>query len=311
MTTIRNSFVLNVYKEIPWTSHDAVSRVRRILGERQVGHAGSLDPFASGVLVVAVGRATKLVPHLMGLSKAYKGTFLFGRRTATGDAAGELLEEGPVPEVDLETLHRLAQGFLGTIQQVPPMVSALKHEGRRLYDLAREGIEVERAPRAVRIDRFSITAVEPPRVDFELECGRGTYVRTLVEDLALRLNALAMIESLTRTRVGPFEVAESCRLISPPCDQAEGLMQRAFPMSEAVAHLPGATVEARWIHRLRQGGVPPITGLRFRSEPRPGDTVRLLGPGGELVALAVMDLIPGPADRPIAESCALRLERVF
>jgi tRNA pseudouridine55 synthase len=311
MTTIRNSFVLNVYKEIPWTSHDAVGRVRRILGERQVGHAGSLDPFACGVLVVAVGRATKLVQHLMELSKGYKGTFLFGRRTNTGDAAGEILEEGPVPEVDLKTVQDIAQGFLGSIQQVPPMVSALKHEGRRLYDLAREGIEVERAPRSVRVDRFTITAVELPRVDFELECGRGTYVRTLVEDLASRLKALAMIESLTRTRVGPFGVADSCRLISPPCDQAEGLIERSCSMAEAIAHLPGAMVDARWIHRLRQGGMPPMTALRFRAQPRPGETVRLLGPGGELLALAAVELVPGPADRPIEESCALTLERVF
>ena len=307
----QNSFVLNVYKEIPWTSHDAVARVRRILGVRQVGHAGSLDPLAAGVLVVAVGRATKLMPHLMDLGKAYRGTFLFGRRTSSGDSGGEVVETGPVPEVDRERMQVLAREFIGESTQVPPMVSALKQDGRRLYDLARAGIQVERAPRRIHVSRFEILSVELPRVDFELECGKGTYVRTLVEDLAARLPALASIESLVRTKVGPFEVEDSCRLISPPGSEREGLMARAVSMAAAVGHLPAARVDGTYVHHLRRGSVPPWKALRFSQEPAVGSTVRLLGPEAELLAVATVDLLPGPADRPLAQSCTLRLDRVF
>jgi tRNA pseudouridine55 synthase len=304
-------FILNVYKEIPWTSHDAVARVRRILDWRSVGHAGSLDPFASGVLLVAVGRATKVVSHLMELPKRYRGTLRFGRRTATGDGAGAELETGPVPDVSADRLRAAAAAFLGKSWQTPPMVSAVKVDGKRLYDLARRGVEVERRPREILIHRFEILAAEPPRVDFELECSRGTYVRTLVEDFAAKFGALAFVECLTRTGVGRFDVADSCRLISLPCSQREGLLAQAVPMAEALQHLTGATVEGRLVHRLRQGILPPWKALRFTAQPRIGETVRLLGPEGDLLALAVCELLPGPADRPIEQASSLRLERVL
>jgi tRNA pseudouridine55 synthase len=310
-TDAKVGFVLNVYKEVPWTSHDAVSRVRRILGIHAVGHAGSLDPFASGVLVVAVGRATKLVPYLMEQTKSYHGTFVLGRRTSTGDAGGEVISEVPVPEIGREELQEAADSFLGSTLQVPPMVSAVKHEGHRLYDLARKGIEVERQPRPIMVNRFAITGVEPPRVDFDVDCGRGTYIRTLIEDLAARLGTAAFVESLTRTRVGPFEVADSCRLISPPCSEKGGLMQRAIKMSEAVPHLPSVQVEGRWVHRLRQGAIPPWKGMRFESPPRLGSTVRLLGPERDLLAIATLELLPGPVERPLEQACTVRLDRVF
>ncbi len=305
------AFVLNVYKEVSWTSHDAVGRVRRILDLKQVGHAGSLDPLAAGVLLVAVGRATKVVSHLMALPKSYRGTLRFGRRTTTGDGGGEMVAEGPVPQAGLEALQAAAARFHGTVLQVPPMVSALKQDGERLYDLARRGIEVDRAPRPVRIDRFTITGVDLPRVDFELDCGRGTYVRTLAEDLAAEFGTVAFVESLVRTRVGKFSIEDSCRLISPPGSERAGLSQLGISLGEALSHLDSVRVDARWIHRLRQGGVPPWNNLTFNSKPEIGSVVRLVGPEGELIALASLDLLPGPADRPIEHACALRLERVI
>jgi tRNA pseudouridine55 synthase len=306
-----SGFVLNVYKEVPWTSHDAVSRLRRILGLRQVGHAGSLDPFACGVLVVAVGRATRLVEYLMAPRKSYRGTMMLGRRTASGDAGGAILEEVPAPEVDLDSLRRAAAGFVGSGLQVPPMVSAIKHQGKRLYDLARKGIEVERAPRPIQIDRFEITGLESPRVDFELDCGRGTYVRTLVEDFAAKFGAPASVESLTRTAVGSFRVEDAVRIISSPGNTREGLLAGAVSMAEALEHLPAVQLTERWAQRVRHGGAPPWRAAAETAPPRPGQAVRLLGPGGELIATAVVDLLPGPADRPIEESCHLRLDRVL
>jgi tRNA pseudouridine55 synthase len=304
-------FILNVYKEIPWTSHDAVARVRRILETRQVGHAGSLDPFASGVLVVAVGRATRLVGYLMDQPKEYRGTMLLGRRTTSGDLGGQVVEERSVPVLDLDSLRREASEFVGETMQVPPMVSALKHRGQRLYDLARKGIEVERTPRRVRIDRFEVTHVEPPRVDFELGCGRGTYVRTLVEDFAARIGTVAMVEALTRTRVGPFSVADSSRLISAPGNTRAGLTAQAVSMAAAVPHLVEGRVSDRWAQRLRHGGAPPLRGITFGEPPTPGAAIRLVGGDGDLLAVGRLEWLPGPADRPIEDSCCLRLERVF
>ena len=303
--------VLNVYKEIPWTSHDAVARVRRILGIKQVGHAGSLDPFACGVLVVCAGRATKLLPHLVDLGKGYRGTLRFGRRSASGDLDGELVEEGAVPSIDLGALQAATRPFVGRISQIPPMVSALKVQGQRLHDLARKGIEVERAPRLVDVHRFEITKLELPRAEFEIECGKGTYVRTLVEDLARSVGSLALVETLTRTHVGPFEVADACRLISAPCFEREGLLSRAIDMNTALGHLRAAKVESSWIRRVRQGGLPPRSALRFDYAPRQGERIRLIGPEGELLAIARWDLMPGPADLPIEAALSLELERVI
>lgn len=306
-----HGIVLNVYKEIPWTSHDAVARVRRILGVKQVGHAGSLDPLATGVLVVCVGRATKLLPHLVDLGKGYRGTLRFGVRSSSADLGGEILEEGPVPELDQAHLQAAADRFLGRIEQLPPMVSAIKVQGQRLYDLARKGVEVERTPRQVEVRRFAITKVELPRADFEVECSKGTYIRALVEDLARSVGALALLENLSRTHVGPFEVADSCRLIAPPCSEREGLLARAVAMNTALAHLRAVKIEANWIRRVRQGGLPPRTALRLGFVPREGERVRLLGPEGELLAIARWDLMPGPADRPVESALSLELERVI
>lgn len=303
--------VLNVYKEIPWTSHDAVSRVRRILGIRQVGHGGSLDPFANGVLIVCVGRATKLLTHLVDLGKGYRGTLRLGRRTDSGDLGGQLLEERAVPALDRVALQSAADRFVGTIEQIPPMVSAVKIDGQRLYDLARKGVEVERPARRVEIGRFTITKVELPRVDFEVECGKGTYIRTLAEDLAKAVGTVGMIETLSRTHVGPFEIADACRLISPPGSTRDGLLAQAVDMNRALSHLQGVKVDHAWIRRLRQGGVPPRNALHPETAPRPGQRVRLVGPAGDLLAIARWDLLPGPADRPIDASLCLELERVL
>lgn len=311
MSLASTDVVLNVYKEVSWTSHDAVSRVRRILKERRVGHAGSLDPLASGVLLVGVGRGTKVLPYLMDLGKSYRGTFVFGRRTASGDSGGETIAEGEIPRIDAPALQAHADTFVGRSQQIPPMVSAVKHKGKRLYDLARKGIEVERAPRIVTIDRFQIVAIDLPRVDFEVDCGKGTYVRTLVEDLAARLGALATVEALSRTAVGPFLIEDACRLICDPCWERSGLLAQAISPARALAHLPEVRVAPAWIHRVREGGVPPRSGLSFDGKVEPETPVRLLGPEQELLALGRWEWMPGPADRPLLDSCTLRLERVL
>ncbi|MFC1573491.1 tRNA pseudouridine(55) synthase TruB [Candidatus Eisenbacteria bacterium] len=231
-------FVLNVFKESPWTSHDAVARVRRILKFRKVGHTGTLDPFATGVLLCCVGRATKLSNVLMDLPKEYEGWMRFGVKTNTGDSSGEVLQTWEMSPPPLERLREAARSLEGEILQVPPMVSALKHQGQRLYKLARKGITVERQPRKVRVNSFEILAVEGPRVTFRVRCARGTYVRTLVEDFAELLGAGANVEELERTAVGPFRAADAVRIDPPP--EAAELIAKAVPMAEA--GLEGAAV---------------------------------------------------------------------
>jgi len=206
--------LLVVDKPAGWTSHDVVAKLRGATRQRRVGHAGTLDPDATGVLLVGLGRVTRLMRFLQETTKEYRGVVAFGVATSTLDAAGEELArvEMPVTETDVRTAMT---AFVGDIDQVPPMVSALKVDGRRLHELAREGKEVERAPRPVRIDRYELEAFEPgpfPRATVLVECSSGTYVRTLAADLGTALGGHAHLASLRRLRVGAFTLAEATAL---------------------------------------------------------------------------------------------------
>jgi tRNA pseudouridine55 synthase len=283
--------------------------VRRALGTRKVGHSGTLDPFATGVLLCCVGRATKLAGFLSDLTKEYEGTLRFGRRTASGDRTGEILEDRDVAPPGMPELQAAAHALEGEILQVPPMVSALKHEGRRLYQLARQGITVERAPRRVFVERFSVLGVEGPCIRFHVRCARGTYVRTLVEDFGARLGAGACVEELCRTRVGRFEVADAVRL--EDSTDAEELRGKAHRMSEALAHLPGWGVPSFWARKLRDGQVPPWVVLDMQARPQAGDVGRLLDPAGELLAVGRAVAQPGRAEQPWHDALGLELLRVI
>ncbi|MBI1987532.1 MAG: tRNA pseudouridine(55) synthase TruB [Nitrospinae bacterium] len=204
--------ILNINKPRGLTSHDVVKRVRRILNIKKVGHAGTLDPEARGVLLVCVGRGTKLVEHLMNLPKLYRGTMRLGIKTDTQDAWGQVIFQGAEPQFTREQLLGVFSEFTGVIQQIPPMFSALKHQGRRLYDLARQGIQVERQPRQVQIRALRLLEVSGSLVDFEVECSRGTYVRTLCSDIGDRLGCGAHLSRLERIRVGPFALEEALTL---------------------------------------------------------------------------------------------------
>ena len=304
-----SGFVVAVSKPERWTSHDAVARVRRLLGESKVGHTGTLDPFATGLLLCCVGRATKLANYLMDLTKEYEGTLLFGMRTSSGDIAGEVLEDRAVPLPALDVLARTAHGFEGEIEQVPPMVSALKHEGRRLYRLARQGITVERAPRRIFVESFEMLSGEGRRVRFRVRCARGTYVRTLVEDFGARLGAGACVETLCRTRVGPFRVEDAVDIEQE--SSATVLRERAIPMADALVGLPGWRLPPFWVRKLRDGHAPPWSVIEMEREPRAGEVGRLLGLSGDLVALGRAVATSGPEGRPWHDALDLELLRVI
>lgn len=214
MSTAPGDFVgvLLLDKPSGLTSHDVVDRVRRKLRMRKVGHAGTLDPNATGLLVLLLGKATKLSQFLMGLDKVYEGTGHFGVTTDSQDSDGEVVSERPVPEVSEEELREQLKGFEGDQYQLPPMFSAKKIEGVPLYKLARKGKEVEREARVVRVKSFELDRWEAPEMDFTLACSKGTYVRTLVHDLGEKMGCGAYLKELRRTEIGNFVIEDSLEL---------------------------------------------------------------------------------------------------
>jgi tRNA pseudouridine55 synthase len=203
--------LLVVDKPAAHTSHDVVARVRRAYGQRRVGHSGTLDPDATGVLVIGLGRVTRLLRFTQHSDKTYRTDVTFGVATSTLDAAGDVLDRVPMPVVR-EDVEEAARRFVGEIDQLPPMVSAIKVGGRRLHELARRGEDVERAPRRVCIDRIEIEAFEPgpyPVATILVDCGAGTYIRSLAADLGAVLGGCAHVSSLRRLRVGSFTIDEA------------------------------------------------------------------------------------------------------
>jgi len=217
------------------TSHDVVGMLRRRFGERQVGHAGTLDPDATGVLVVAVGKATRLLRFVEKTRKGYTGEVVLGSSTSTLDSAGDVLATFDMSAVTLDDARRsVDEHLVGDIEQIPPMVSAIRVDGKRLHELAREGIEIERAPRPVTIHRFAVVDwAEPGVLSIDVECSSGTYIRTLADDLGRLLGGGAHLRNLRRTHVGAFTIAEAG---SPgECD--------LLPVASAVRSLTTVTVD--------------------------------------------------------------------
>jgi tRNA pseudouridine55 synthase len=194
------------------TSHDVVDEIRREFGIKKVGHCGTLDPNATGLLIIVLGRGTKLSEKLMGDDKVYEGAIKFGATTDSYDADGEVKETKPVPALSLEQLNALASEFIGDQMQMPPMVSAIKKNGVPLYKLARKGVEVEREPRLIHIYNFRFTNYAEPLGDFRLACTKGTYVRSIAHDLGQKIGCGAHLSTLRRSASGKFDVADATPL---------------------------------------------------------------------------------------------------
>ena len=241
-----DGFVI-IDKPAGWTSHDVVARCRKVFGQKRVGHAGTLDPDATGVLVVGLGRATRLLKYVGDLEKAYVGEIVFGATTSTLDAAGEVTGTFDMGALALDDVRAAAAKFVGDIEQIPPMVSAVQVGGKRLHALAREGIEVERAPRPVTVHSFDVKDwVEPGVVSVDVVCSTGTYIRTLADDLGRALGGGAHLRNLRRRAVGTFPAAEAVALddLTP---------ETARPMADLVVHLPTTTVDAEALDDVAHG----------------------------------------------------------
>lgn len=217
------------------TSHDVVDEIRRRFGLKKVGHCGTLDPNATGLLILVLGRGTKLSERLMGDDKVYEGTIRFGVATDSYDADGEVTETRPVPPFTLEQLNAACEPFLGDQMQVPPMVSAVKKGGVPLYKLARKGVEVEREPRLVHIYNFRFTSYTEPVGQFRLACTKGTYVRSVAHELGQKLGCGAHLATLRRTVSGRFDVADALPLDALLQMNQAQLAQRVIPFLKLVA----------------------------------------------------------------------------
>lgn len=219
--------VLLVDKPTDHTSHDVVARLRGKLRMRRIGHAGTLDPMATGLLVILVGKATRISQYLTSVDKVYSGTIKLGEVTNTQDAEGEVLETRPVPPFTEADIRKTLQGFIGDQYQLPPMFSAIKIDGVPLYKRAREGEEVEREPRFIRVVSYDLTRWESPELDFKVHCTKGTYVRTLAHDLGQRLGCGAHLKALRRISSGELTIEKALTL-----DQI-----MAMPIPEIEKHL--------------------------------------------------------------------------
>ena len=230
--------IINVYKEKGFTSHDVVAKLRGIVGQRKIGHTGTLDPDATGVLPVCLGKATKLCGLITDETKTYETCLLLGRATDTQDTSGTTLAEKEVT-CTAEEVEALVQGFLGKQMQIPPMYSALKKDGKKLYELARAGIVVEREARPVVFYELQILKMELPRVWMRVTCSKGTYIRTLCHDIGAKLGCGGCMEELVRTRTGSFEIGDAMTLAQiAEAVQAGEIAKLVIPIEKMFADLP-------------------------------------------------------------------------
>ena len=244
--------LLILNKPTGWTSHDVVAKTRGLLKERQIGHLGTLDPLATGVLPLAVGAATRLI-EFSSFTKEYAAVCLLGKTTDSCDGSGKILSESDVSGLSKEKIREELLKLKNLTEQIPPMVSAVKSGGKRLYELARQGLVVERKPRPIQIEEIELLRMEIPRVAFRVVCSAGTYVRVLCQSLGENLNVGGCMESLERTRVGPFLLSESQTLEQVKLKTEAGDFGFLLPPSLLVEHLPKISLDEKNIFDLCQG----------------------------------------------------------
>jgi len=282
MPMTRSGILLIDKPEGPSSAH-VVHRVKTILQAKKVGHLGTLDPFASGLLLIGVNEGTKVADIFLGGVKSYWGVIALGIDTDTQDATGKIIKERPVPSLSETHLQTLEQKFTGELQQVPPMFSALKRDGVRLYRLARQGKEVPREPRRIRIDALRLTKLSPAELEFTTTCSRGTYVRTLAADMGEELGCGAHLKKLRRTACDHLTVekAIALELLEERCAAVGAPL---VSLREALVHLPAVTWQSRSLSRLRLGQQELLAQI---AKPRDFESlVGILDPRGELAALA-------------------------
>src|SRR5262245_10094249 len=272
--------LLNVNKPPGLSSRAAVDRVERLLRPAKVGHAGTLDPLATGVLVICVGQATRLIRFVQQMPKQYVATFLLGWHSATDDIEGEVTEIPPAPEPSRAALELVLPRFIGDIQQRPPAHSAIKIGGRRAYKLARKGAEFELAARTVTVYRIDVVRYEYPALELAIECGSGTYVRALGRDLAAALETSAVMSALERTAIGPFRIDDA---VLPDELSPENVARHLQPALLAVSDMPRTPITEAELNEIRNGrpiALPPAVASQneWAGVDSAGELVAILHP---------------------------------
>lgn len=276
--------ILNVYKEKGFTSHDVVAKLRGITRQKKIGHTGTLDPDAEGVLPVCLGKATKVSELLTEKDKTYRATLLLGLVTDTQDITGTVLRRCAADALTETRAEEAIRGFIGAYDQVPPMYSALKVNGKKLYELAREGKTVERKARRVRIHDIRIVSMDLPRAEIEITCSKGTYIRTLCHDIGERLGIGGCMETLVRTRSGPFGIEESYRLeeLQEKTEKGE-LSQTLIPIDVLFSQYQKVQIRQELEARLKNGNPFSIPGMQTRFSDQ--EYVRVYDSAGNFAAI--------------------------
>lgn len=278
--------ILNIYKEKGYTSHYVVAKLRGITGQRKIGHTGTLDPEAEGVLPVCLGRATKVCDLLTDRDKTYEAVLLLGIRTDTQDVTGTVTDRGDIQGITREMVEQAAKKYVGEYDQIPPMYSALKVNGKKLYELAREGKTIERKARRVRIYELEILEEALPRVRLRVRCSKGTYIRTLCDDIGADLGCYGCMEALLRTSVGPFALEEACRLEDVEAAVKAGELGKMLcPIDRLFAEYPAVQVKKGWEKLAYNGNGLKRSMTDGDRETRDGACVRIYDAGGNFLAL--------------------------
>ncbi|UCB49752.1 MAG: tRNA pseudouridine(55) synthase TruB [Deltaproteobacteria bacterium] len=297
--------IILIDKEEGKTSFDVVKGVRRLLKVKKVGHAGTLDPFATGLLIILLGQGTKLSNYLMAGDKAYQATMRLGVETDTQDLTGRVVGRKLVPEFEPESIRKVAQRFVGEIDQIPPLFSAVNYRGKRAYELAREGIKMDLQKRRVKVHSLEITSVDLPDVTMRVTCSRGTYVRSLAADLGKEMGPGAHLKCLRRLRSGPFRVEDALNLETlAHLSRIRLVQQIGIPLHKALPDMKEARVEGGMAQRIRNGHQPGCDEVAMADFPRFFEGYTKLVDREGLVAIAKV--------HPESENKAsLKIMRVF
>ena len=278
--------VINIHKEKGYTSHDVVAKLRGIVGQKKIGHTGTLDPDATGVLPVCLGKATKLCDMLTDKNKTYEAVMLLGKITDTQDISGTILSESSTGNINEAMVRNVIQSFVGDSMQIPPMYSALKVNGKKLYELAREGIEVERKARPITIYDITIKEINLLRVRMEISCSKGTYIRTLCHDIGEKLGCGACMEALIRTKVSCFELEDSLTLGEVQKLKEAGRLEEVIvPIDEMFSDYEAVTLKEEYMPLIFNGNTFLPKHLNKNIELCDGKMVRVYDGSGRFIAI--------------------------
>jgi len=274
--------ILLLDKPAGLSSNQALQKARHLLNARKAGHTGSLDPFATGMLPICFGEASKTAAFMIEAAKGYRATAVVGIATSTGDIEGEQVQTLPFPDLTAEQITTVLSGFKGSQTQIPPMYSALKHQGQPLYRLARQGITVERKAREITIHHINLLSWKPPQLIFEVNCSKGSYIRTLAEDICSSMGSCGHLRALRRLWVDPFNSGAMVSLeqLEQAVEEGRG-EELLLPMDAGITHWPAVTLESDELKRFGHGNAVLTKG-------RPG-WVRVISAGQQIVGLGVID----------------------